>query len=112
MAGVRVTVYGAKAIAEARHVTLAERIRIGNDIVQEARADAPVVTGDYRDGITLEVDGDHVTVVDNDPDAGWKEYGTSTHAAHATLTDAARAHGKYSGVQPKGRRGYRGKRGR
>jgi len=102
--GVRVTIYAGQAIAEARKLSTEDRARIAEEIEIEARATAPVVTGAYRDGIHVEVSGTDVRVVDDDPTAGFKEYGTSTHAAHATLTDAARKHGKYTGMTPRGRR--------
>jgi hypothetical protein len=102
--GVRVTVFGAEAIREARASIMPDLEHVGEQIVADARASAPVRRGDYRDGVELEVSGDQVRVVDNDPAAGFKEYGTSDTPAHATLTDAARRYGKYSGVQPKGRR--------
>lgn len=100
----RVTVYAAQAIAEARKLSTPDRAQIAEEIAVDARASAPVLTGQFRDGIHAEVTGDDVRVVDDDPDAGYKEYGTSTHAAHATLTDAARKYGKYSGMKPRGRR--------
>lgn len=102
--GVRVTVFAAQARAEALKLSTEDRAQIAEQIEIEARAAAPVVTGAYRDGIHVEVNGTDVRVVDDDPTAGFKEYGTSTHAAHATLTDAARHHGKYSGMKPRGRR--------
>jgi hypothetical protein len=102
--GVRVTVYAARAIAEARKLSTDDRTEIAHEIAADARAAAPVLTGAYRDGIHPEVNGTDVRVVDDDPTAGFKEYGTSTHAAHATLTDAARRHGRYSGMKPRGRR--------
>lgn len=102
--GVRITVYGAQAIAEAAKASLQGRTEIAEKIAEEARAAAPVLTGAYRDGIHAEVDGNNVRVVDDDEDAIYKEYGTSRTPAHATLTDAARKYGKYSGTQPRGRR--------
>jgi hypothetical protein len=102
--GVRITVYEAEAIAEALKLSTPVRAQIAEEIAQDARASAPVLTGKYRDGIHAEISGNDVRVVDDDEDALYKEYGTSTHAAHATLTDAARKYGKYSGMQPRGRR--------
>lgn len=100
--GARVTVFAAIAIAEAKRISTLERVRIANEIVAEAKADAPVRSGAYRNGIEVQVDGDRVTVVDQDPDAVYKEYGTSDTPAHASLTEAAMNHGKYSGWQPRG----------
>lgn len=102
--GVRVTVFAAQAIAEARKLSTEDRAQIAEEIATEARAAAPVLTGHYRDGIHTETAGDDVRVVDDDPTAGYKEYGTSHTPAHATLTDAARKHGRYSGMKPRGRR--------
>lgn len=100
-AGVRVTVYGAQAIAEARRLSTPRRAEIAHAIADTARSNAPVLHGDYRAGIGAEVSGDDVRVVDTDEDAVYKEFGTSDTPAHATLTDAARQYGKYSGWQPK-----------
>lgn len=102
--GARVTVYAAQARAEARKLSTEDRVQIAEEIAAEARAAAPVLTGQYRDGIHADVAGADVRVVDDDPTAGFKEYGTSHTPAHATLTDAARKHGKYSGMKPRGRR--------
>ena len=99
---VKVTVYAAQAAAEAIRESLPERVVVANAIVSEARADAPVRTGEYRDGIKVRQDGDRVFAVDDDPEAIYKEYGTSDTPAHASLTEAAMKHGKYSGWQPRG----------
>lgn len=64
-----------------------------------ARSTAPVVTGAYRNGIRVIVNqgtGD-VDLVDDDPLAIIKEYGTTDTPAHLTLTNAARRHGRLSG---------------
>lgn len=100
--GIRVTVFPAEAIRQAFAASTPARARIAEEIVTEARANAPVRTGEYRDGIHSEVDGNRVAVVDDDPEAIYKEYGTSDTPAHAVLTDAARQHGRYSGWQPRG----------
>jgi hypothetical protein len=99
----RVTVFSGQAIREAAQASTEKRVQIAHEIAHDAIASAPVLTGEYRSGISVEVNGDTVRVVDNDPDAGFKEYGTVDTPAHATLTDAARKRGKYSGVQPRGR---------
>lgn len=103
MGRVRVTVFNAQAIREAVRLSTAERAQTAEEIVVEARADAAVLTGRYRDGIHSVVDGENVSVVDDDPDAIYKEYGTSRTPAHAALTNAAKNHGRYSGWQPRGR---------
>lgn len=100
----RVTIYNEQAIREAYRLSTPKRTEIANEIAGDARADAPVRTGEYRAGIEVEVDGDQVMVVDNDDEAFYKEYGTEDTPAHAALTDAARKHGKYTGFQPGGGR--------
>ncbi|WP_344677420.1 HK97 gp10 family phage protein [Saccharopolyspora taberi] len=77
-----------------------ERARIAREAAAEARADAPVRTGEYRSGIGVEVSGDEVRIVDTDPESIYKEYGTSDTPAHAVLTDAARKRGRYRGWNP------------
>lgn len=104
MSGVRVTVFREIAIREARRISTEDRVKIAEQAAAEAISAAPVVSGRYRNGIHVQVSGDDVRLVDDDPDAIHKEYGTSDTPAHAVLTDAARSHGKYSGMQPKGRR--------
>jgi hypothetical protein len=102
VAGIRVTVYEAEAIREARKISTEERGKIAEQVARTAISNAPVLTGEYRGGIGVKVSGDDVSVVDEDPEAGFKEYGTADTPAHATLTDAARQYGKYSGMQPRG----------
>lgn len=97
--GVRITVYGAQAIAEAAVASVQAREEIARQIAAAATAAAPVLTGAYRDGIHAE----GTSVIDDDPDAFYKEYGTSDTPAHAVLTDAARPYGKYTGMQPRRR---------
>lgn len=104
MAGYTVTVFAEEARRLARELSTEERVEIAEQIADDARASAPVLTGAYKGGVGVEVSGETVQVVNNDPDAGFKEYGTSDTPAHATMTNAARRYGKYSGVQPKGRR--------
>ena len=96
------TVFAAIANAQAFRISTPERVEIANEIAAEAQADAPVRSGAYRNGIEVQVDGDRVSVVDVDPDAIYKEYGTSDTPAHASLTEAAMNHGRYSGWQPRG----------
>lgn len=103
MAGIRVTLYRAELLTEARRISTDQRVEIAHQAAGEAIADAPVLRGDYRDGIGVETDGDQVSIVDNDPDAVFKEYGTSDTPAHMTLTEAASRHGKYTGWEARGR---------
>ncbi|MCC3311528.1 hypothetical protein [Nocardia africana] len=105
MAGsARLTVFDGVVNRSARVLSTPRRREITKEIVEEARATAPVLTGEFRDGIREDIHGNDVDVVDDDPDAMYKEYGTSDTPAHATLTDAARKRGRYSGWQPRGRR--------
>lgn len=97
--GVRITIYGAQAIAEAAAASVKAREEIARQIAADARASAPVLTGEFRDGIHA----DGVSVVDDDPESIYKEYGVVDRPAHATLTDAARKYGKYTGMQPRRR---------
>lgn len=101
----RITIYTEQAIREARELSTEERVAIANAAAADASGSAPVLTGAYRGGIGVEQSGDEVAIVNSDPDAFYKEYGTSDTPAHATMTNAARKHGKYSGMQPRGRRG-------
>ncbi|MFT4127293.1 MAG: HK97 gp10 family phage protein [Gordonia sp. (in: high G+C Gram-positive bacteria)] len=74
-----------------------DRAQVAQQAADEARSEAPVLTGDYRDGMSVVVDGPSVTIVDDDPDAMYKEYGTSKTPAHMTLTTAAARYGRYRG---------------
>lgn len=104
MPGVRVTVYPAQAIAEARVAVFDQLVEIAGQVEQVARGSAPVETGEFRNGFGVESGGTRVAVVNTDPEAIYKEYGTSDTPAHATLTNAARQFGKYTGMQPRGGR--------
>lgn len=99
----RVTLYEGELLREARRLSTEDRVTIAHEIAGEAVSSSPVLTGRFRDGIHVEEHGEDVAVVDDDPDSVYKEYGTSDTPAHATLTDAARRHGKYTGMKPKGR---------
>lgn len=95
------TIFDSIARQTARVATTPRRRAIARQIAADARAAAPVMTGAYRDGIGTEFSGTTVRVVDDDPDAIYKEYGTSDTPAHAALTDAARRHGRYRGWRPR-----------
>jgi len=78
--------------------TADDRYRTAQQIAAEARATAPRVTGAYAGGMGARRYGNGtVAVVDTDPDAGYKEYGTVDTPAHAELTNAARRRGRYTG---------------
>lgn len=100
----RVTVYAAQAIAEARLLSVDPRAQIAHQAAGDARSTAPVESGEYRSGVGVEVSGDQVAIVNNDPEAFYKEYGTSDTPAHMTMTNAARKYGRYSGLQARGGR--------
>lgn len=97
----RVTVYEAQAVAEARAIARDQLLDIAGQVAAVAKSSAPVESGEYRDGIGVETRGDRVFVVNNDDEAIHKEYGTSDTAAHATMTNAARQFGKYTGMTPR-----------
>lgn len=100
----RVTVYAAQALAEARALSVEGRAQIAAQAASDARATAPVESGEYRSGAGTQVSGDSVAIVNSDPEAFYKEYGTSDTPAHMTMTNAARKYGKYSGMQARGGR--------
>lgn len=100
----RLRIFHAQALREARELSFDSRVDIANEAAAEAKSNAPQLTGAYRGGIGVEVEGRRVFIVDTDEDALHKEYGTSDTPAHAALTDAARSRGKYSGWRPRGRR--------
>lgn len=97
----QVTIYDDIARREAYRISTPKRVVIAHEIAGEGRASAPVRSGEYRDGIGVQVDGDRVSAVDEDPESIYKEYGTHTTPAHAVLTEAAMRHGRYSGWQPR-----------
>lgn len=103
MPGYRVTVYAEQAIAEARQISTDDRVKIAEAAASGARSAAPVLTGAYRGGIGVETSGDQVSIVDTDPDAVYKEYGTSDTPAHMALTNSARQYGRYTGWAARGR---------
>lgn len=97
----RVTIFAEAARRGAYRISTPQRVEIAHEAANDARGSAAVLTGAYRSGIGVQVDGDHVAIVDEDPDAIHKEYGTADTPAHAALTDAARRHGKYTGMTPR-----------
>ncbi|MDJ0405885.1 HK97 gp10 family phage protein [Rhodococcus qingshengii] len=100
----RVTIYRDNAERDARRLSTEGRKDVAEQIKSEFEAIAPRRTGEYAGGASVTVDGDRVYVEDNDPEAFWKEYGTSRMRGIAALTNAARKHGKYSGFKPRGSR--------
>lgn len=101
----RVTIYRDKAQGDARRISTEGRKDIAEQIKSEFEATAPRRKGEYAGGASITVEGNRVFVADKDPKAFWKEYGTSRMRGIASLTNAARKHGKYSGFKPRGSRG-------
>lgn len=101
----RVTIYRDNAQADARRISTEGRKDIAEQIKAEFEATAPRRKGEYAGGASITVEGNRVFVADNDPEAFWKEYGTSRMRGIASMTNAARKHGKYSGFKPRGSRG-------
>lgn len=88
-----------------RNASTAHRTRVAQEMAAEVRAAAPVRSGAFRDGVSVEVAGTQVRLVDWDPTSIHKEYGTADTPAHAVFTDAAIRRGRYRGMRPKaGRR--------
>ncbi len=98
----RVRIFRAQAEREAREASTPARKEIGLDIADEFRSTAPRASGRYASSAHVEVAGHRVYVIDDDPDAFYKEYGTSKMRGIAALTKAARKFGKYSGFKPRG----------
>lgn len=99
----RLTLYREQLRRETKQESLEGRREIATKIAGDAKSAAPVLTGAYSGGMAVEESGGTVMVVDNDDDAIHKEYGTSDTPAHAALTNAAMAYGRYSGMRPRGR---------
>ena len=97
----RLTIFRSHLPNLVRRETLSQRQKIGNAIVGAARSAAPILTGAYYGGISVETHGLMVSVVDTDETSIHKEYGTSDTPAHAALTNAALSYGRYSGMRPK-----------
>ena len=101
MAGARVTVYPAQAIAEARAACGDQLFEIAGQIADEARSSAPVETGTFQTSISAQRDGNRASVIADDEVAFYIEYGTSDTPAHGTMTNAARKFGRYTGMTPR-----------
>lgn len=99
--GVRIQVFAAQSIAEALQASTPKRIEIADAAAGIAIATAPRLTGEYAGGVGVEVSGAQVDLVNDDPEAIYKEYGTSDTPAHATMTNAARQFGRYEGMTPR-----------
>lgn len=101
----RIEIYRDQSRQEAFMESTGDRAEIAHAAADIARANAPVQSGEYRDGIGVIVDEGEglVQLIDSDPEAEFKEYGTSSTPAHAVLINAGSEFGKYSGVQPRSR---------
>ncbi|APU20947.1 hypothetical protein [Actinoalloteichus sp. GBA129-24] len=97
----RITVYPEQSRREAYRSSTPPRRTIAEAVVAGGRSDAPVLTGEYRDGMGVRQEGDRVFAEDTDDEAIYKEYGTSDTPAHASLTDSARRFGRYTGWTPR-----------
>jgi HK97 gp10 family phage protein len=100
-AGARVTVFPAQAIAEARAACGDGLFEIAGQIADDARSSAPVETGEFQSSISAQRSGNRASVIADDDRAIYIEYGTSDTPAHATMTNAARKFGKYTGMTPR-----------
>lgn len=98
---VRVTVYAARAAAEAVHQSTPARRQVADAMVGIAQPQAAVETGLFRSSYSVEQNGDEVFAVNNDPDAKYIVFGTSDTPPHDELINAGRQFGTYSGWQPK-----------
>jgi len=92
----RLQIFEAAVYSQAKRGSLPGRREMAEEAADEARRLAPVVSGAYRDGVAVEEEGDNVFLVDNDPLAYIKEYGTVDTPAHAILTDASRKLARYN----------------
>lgn len=99
------TINDGAARAEARRLSTPRRIEVAHEAVADFQASAPVLTGAYRDGGGVVVSGDDVTMVNRDPEASYKEFGTSDTPVHGSFVNAARRHGRYTGWTPNMSRG-------
>lgn len=98
---VRVTVFPAEAIRQAYRASTPRRVQIAHEMVATAQPRAAVETGSYRSSYGVDVQGDRVFAVINDPDAVFIVFGTVDTPPHTELLVAARHFGNYSGWQPK-----------
>lgn len=92
----RLEIFEAQVYSAARRGSTPDRITMAQQAAAKARQIAPVVSGAYRDGVDVEVEGTRVFLVDHDPLAYIKEFGTVDTPAHAILTDAARTLARYN----------------
>lgn len=100
--GVRIVIYPGIAEAEARTGLGAALLQIATEIAAQAAQSVPVESGEWQSGIHATGGaGAKAYVMSDDEESIYKEYGTSHSPAHGTLTNAARAYGKYTGMEPR-----------
>lgn len=92
----RLTIYDAQVYAAVDKSTLPSRIDMAYEVALEAIDIAPVVSGAYRDGIDVVTEGTDVFIVDDDPIAFMKEFGTVDTEPIGLLTEAAQVLAKYN----------------
>lgn len=98
----RVIIYPEQARAAALKASTPKRVEIAHEIVGIAQPQAKVLTGSYKASYAVEVSGDKVSAVNNEPDASYIVFGTEDTPPHDELLDAARQFGRYSGWTVRG----------
>lgn len=100
--GARVTVYLDQAMREAYRLSTPKRVRIAHEMVAIAQPQAAVQTGMWRSSYSVQVDGERVFAVNDDPAAAYIMFGTVDTPPHMELVRAGQQFGRYSGWQPGG----------
>ena len=93
---IRLTIYEAQVRSQATRASLPGRLDLAYEVALEAIDRAPVVSGAFRDGIDVAQEDGDVFIVDNDPIAFMKEYGTVDTEPIYLLTAAAEVLAKYN----------------
>lgn len=75
-------------VAAVEHALAEGLDALGDWIVEEARRSAPVLTGEFRDSIHVERDGEGVQVISDSDHAAYVEFGTNDTRAQPTITPA------------------------
>lgn len=91
---VRIIVYGALAVAEAKVISEPELVKIAAQAADVARGTAPVDTGHFQASIS----SSGRLIINSDEAAAHIEFGTSDTIAHFTMVNAARQFGRYTGT--------------
>ena len=98
----RVTVYLEQALREAVRLSTPRRVRIAHEMVAIARPQAAVETGLWRSSYSVQVDGERVFAVNDDPAAAYIAFGTVDTPPHMELVRAGQQFGRYTGWQARG----------